>query len=282
MPNPIQVQKATGDFQEFSAHKIAKFLKRIKVPDDQIKPIVDAVVSELHDKTSTHEIADVTSRHLSQLKNGDLYLARYHLKRDIRSLGPDGHNFEKYIGKIFESEGYTVRVGQTVQGRSVTHEIDVIAQKDRSLSLIECKFHNREGIKSDVTIAMYIYARFLDIQAARHPEGEYQYVWLATNTKPTVDALRYAEANGMKILTVEIPFGNSIMDKVINTAIFPITSIPSLEPYILQLLSGGHVALPDVLNITPVMAMDLAIPEDTLREAQAQATRFIELTRVGV
>jgi hypothetical protein len=31
-----------------------------------------------------------------------------------------------------------------------------------------------------------------------------------------------------------------------------------------------------------VMAMDLAIPEDTLREAQAQATRFIELTRVGV
>ncbi len=129
---------------------------------------------------------------------------------------------------------------------------------------------------------MYIYARFLDIQGASHPEGDYQYVWLATNTKPTIDALKYAEVNGMKILTVEIPFGNSLMDKVINTAIFPITSIPALEPYILQLLSASYIVINDFLSVTPTIALDLGIPAQTVQSVQAQITRFIELTRVGV
>lgn len=282
MPNPIQVQKATGDFQEFSPHKILNFLKRIKVPADEAQKIVNAVVSELHDRTSTHEIADITSKHLAELKHGDLYLARYHLKRDIRKLGPDGHNFEKYTGKIFESEGYKVKIGETVKGRAVTHEIDVIAQKDNQLNMIECKFHNREGIKSDVTITMYIYARFLDIQASPVIGSSYHYVWLVTNTKPTVDAMRYAEANGMKILTVEIPFGNSIMDKVINTAIFPISSITELQPYLSQLLLGGYIVLSDFLNITPTIAVDMGIPVSVADAVKVKINSFIELSRVGV
>ena len=89
---------------------------------------------------------------------------KYSLRRALSELGPDGFPFEKYVAKIFEAWGYETLTDQTVLGVCVTHEIDVVAWNKEKLMMVEAKFHNELGIKSDVKIALYMKARFDDLR----------------------------------------------------------------------------------------------------------------------
>ena len=70
---------------------------------------------------------------------------------------------EKYIAKIFQAWGYETLTDQTILGNCVSHEIDIIAWNNEKLIMVEAKFHNELGTKSDVKIALYIKARFEDL-----------------------------------------------------------------------------------------------------------------------
>jgi Holliday junction resolvase-like predicted endonuclease len=101
--------------------------------------------------------------------------------------------FERFIARILESEGYTTQVGVVLAGRCVTHEVDVVADRDGKHYLVECKYHNSHGRFCDVKIPLYIQARFTDIDEkwredsndARH----FDQGWVVTNTRFTSDAL---------------------------------------------------------------------------------------------
>jgi Holliday junction resolvase-like predicted endonuclease len=56
-------------------------------------------------------------------------------------LGPAGFFFEKYIAKLFQSEGYETLTNLLLQGKCVSHEVDVVVRKNNYLTMIECKFH---------------------------------------------------------------------------------------------------------------------------------------------
>jgi len=45
-------------------------------------------------------------------------------------LGPSGFPFENYLSQILNEIGYKVQVGKIINGKCVTHEIDVIAEKN--------------------------------------------------------------------------------------------------------------------------------------------------------
>ena len=109
-------------------------------------------------------------------------------------LGPTGFPFEKYIAEILKEYGYATKVGEVVKGYCVSHEVDVIAQKGKECFMIECKYHNKRGRRLDVKVAMYIYARFLDIKRAQEKIKEHKkhfhQAWLVTNTKCTREAIR--------------------------------------------------------------------------------------------
>lgn len=51
-----------------------------------------------------------------------------------------------------------------IQGKCAEHEIDIAAFKDDHSFIGEAKFHARPGIKSDLQVAMYSYARLLDLK----------------------------------------------------------------------------------------------------------------------
>ena len=158
--------------------------------------------------------------------------ARYALKQAIGELGPSGHPFERIVGELLTSEGFAVKVGETVQGLCVTHEIDVVAQKDNRHIMVECKFHNQPGIKSDVKISLYIQARFQDVakawqQNTAHRE-KFHEAWLVTNTKLTSDAIRYAECVGMKAIGWKYPPEDSLEIRIDRAGIHPITCLTTL------------------------------------------------------
>ena len=79
-------------------------------------------------------------------------------------LGPTGFPFERFIGEILKTQGYTVSLGQTLEGACAPHEIDVIAEKGKELMIVEAKFHNELKIKSDLRVALYVKARYDDLE----------------------------------------------------------------------------------------------------------------------
>lgn len=275
MDKSIIVQKASGDLQFYTPTKLESFLRQIEVPDNDIDNILKLVHVEIGQQTSTSKIAQLVTDHLRELPRGELYSARYNLKPALRKLGPGGHIFEEYVGRLFQHEGFEVQVGIQLRGKCVSHEVDVVLKKDNCLQMVEVKFHNREGIKSDVTVAMYTYARFLDIKDREYDGCGFTDVWLITNTKPSGDALTYAECQGMKVLTVELPYGNSIMDKVVKNDLFPVGTIDHLDMYLEQLYMHDIVLLKDVLELEEQRAKEIGVPLELLNESKAAARRIL-------
>lgn len=272
-----QIRKASGDIQEFSHGKLKKFLHRIQVPDSEVDRIIDEVYQKLHHNISTKELRALVTQHICQLQQGPLLCARYNLKPAMRKLGPAGHLFEQYVADLFRADGFSdVKVGEIIQGECASHEVDVIASKDGKNHMVECKFHNQEGTKSDVTVALYTFARFLDVQNANSINSGFQVAWLATNTKLTTDAEHYARCKDMQILTMELPYGSSIIDRVVQHGLFPISSLEILDPYLPSLFEAEKFMLHDITKMTTQEANSLSIPEEIFVKAQSQALAILE------
>ncbi|MDB4121409.1 ATP cone domain-containing protein, partial [bacterium] len=149
-PNTIDIIKASGDKVKFSMAKLKASLRRIGADEQTVNQIVDNVRDELYQGISTKEIYN---RAFALLKKKKSYLAsKYKLKKAIYELGPTGFPFEHFISAILKYSGYKTEVGTILQGQCVTHEIDVMAHKNNKTSVIECKFHNEEGLKCNVKV----------------------------------------------------------------------------------------------------------------------------------
>lgn len=226
----IYITKASGEHEPFSDTKLRRSLERVNASPDIIDAIVEHVRKELKPGMPTTKIY----RHaFALLRRQDRPTAgRYSLRQAVRELGPSGHPFEKLVGHLLASDGFSVEVGKIVQGSCVTHEVDVVAQKDDRHIMVECKFHNQPDIKSDVKISLYIQARFQDIEKAwqKYPghREKFHEAWLVTNTKLTSDAIRYAECVGMKAIGWNYPAEDSLEIRIDRAGIHPITCLTTL------------------------------------------------------
>ena len=166
-------------------------------------------------------------------------------------LGPSGFPFEKFIGELFKQQGYIVQVGTVLQGKCVTHEIDVIAEKENQLNLIECKYRNQPGIAVDVKTPLYIHSRFQDVLANELLEHKKKIFtgWVITNSKFTSDSIAYGICKGMQLLSWDYPLNNSLKDWVDRTGLYPLTCLTSLTRSEKEwLLSKGYVLVKEILN----------------------------------
>ncbi len=236
----FHVHKKSGEIAVFLPEKVRESLKRAGADSETINSIVAAVENELYDVISTKEIYNRAFRLLK--KKNTLQASRYKLKKAIYELGPTGFPFERFIAAILKNSGYEVEVGKILQGKCVTHEVDVIAEKDQKSLLIECKFHGTEGKKTDVKIPLYIDSRFRDIQNLKSGKL-YDEGWVATNTVFTEDAVMYAKCCGLNLLSWNLPKGNSLKDRIDHTGLYPITVSVLLSAREKQFLLSRDVVL---------------------------------------
>lgn len=221
--NPIQVIKASGEREPFSEEKVRISLRRAGVGRELAEDVLKIVEAELRDGISTREIYQRIFRHLRE--TGTHLASKYNLKRALMELGPSGYPFEKFFAKVLESEGYQTAVDQQVRGKCVWHEVDIVAEKDGVKQMIEAKFHNESGLKTDTKVALYVYARFLDVSAGNgFDEG-----WLVTNTKLTRDAKTYCECVGLKYVSWNHPEGHSLRELVERSKLYPVTALTTLN-----------------------------------------------------
>ncbi len=245
MNSEFSVIKASGEKSPFSEEKVRKSLRKSGADDEQINLILQEIRTQLYDGMPTRNIYKIA---FSLLKSGSRHqAARYHLKYAIMELGPSGFPFEKYVAELLKMEGYKTRTGQIFQGKCVTHEIDVVAEKDNNQLLIECKYHNQRGISCNIKIPLYIHARFNDIEAHRSKKpddaSKKRKGWIVTNTRFTADAIQYAGCSGLVLLGWDHPFGKGLKDRIDHYRLYPITCLTSLTISEKQKLLGLEIVL---------------------------------------
>jgi hypothetical protein len=219
----IEVIKANGQKEPFSEEKVIDSIKRAGIPETTRSEVLAHIRSKLYDGISTAEIYQHILEFLSQSQ--PFAKAKYSLKEAIMMLGPTGYPFEDFIAEILKAIGYQTKVRQMLLGRCVSHEIDVIAEKEGKKTAIEAKFHNSVGIRSEVHVALYTHARFEDIKERNHIDE----AWLVTNTKTTSEANTYAQCVGLKVMSWSYPNGESLRELIERAKLHPLTILTSLS-----------------------------------------------------
>lgn len=221
----FDIVKSSGDKVKFSLEKLKQSLKRTGADNQIVNQIVDTVRDELYQGISTKEIYN---RAFAMLKKKKSYLAsKYKLKKAIYELGPTGFPFERFISAILKYSGYKTEVGKVQQGQCVTHEIDVVAHKNNETTIVECKFHNDQGLNCNVKIPLYINSRYQDVKKHwnSNPKNGTKLTdgWVVTNTRFTKDAIQYGRCAKLYLLSWDYPKGNGLKDRIDRLGLYPIT-----------------------------------------------------------
>ena len=242
--NEIDVIKSSGEKAKFSLDRLSVSLSKSGADRHTINDIIEKVQRELYDGISTKEIYN---RAYALLKKKGSYLAsKYKLKKAIYELGPTGYPFERFIGAILKYSGYETRVSEVMQGQCVTHEIDVVAKKNDSTTVIECKFHSEEGRNCNVKVPLYIASRFKDVKAlwdSKPHDTKLDAGWVVTNTRFTEDALQYGRCIGLYLLSWDYPKNDGLRDRIDRLGLYPITTSTLLTNREKQFLLNRDVVL---------------------------------------
>ncbi|QQG40627.1 MAG: restriction endonuclease [Candidatus Levyibacteriota bacterium] len=272
----INVVKADGSKQEFNEEKVRQSIKRAGIPNDLQNQVLEHVKSKLYENIKTAQIY----KHIIEFlgKTNPHAKAKYSLKQAIMRLGPTGYPFEDFVAEIMRTQGYTTYVRTILQGTCITHEIDVIATKNPPAGgekiMVEAKFHNMPGIKTNVHVALYTKARFDDIAM----KNNFTNAWIVTNTKVTTDAIAYSECQNITIISWEYPQKGNLRDLIEQSGLAPITSITEFSTNDIQkLLENGIVLCRDICKKPEILNL-LDMPEDKKKHILDQAAFVCNLS----
>ena len=266
----MYIIKASGKKEKFNQEKIFRTLIKAGAPRKLASEIVSQVESKVKDGTTTKQILDSALKLLRE-RNPEIE-ARYDLKRAVMSLGPTGFPFEKYFAEILKKYGYETKVGEILKGTLTSHEIDIIATKDSKKYMIEVKYHNVQGIYTKLKVALYVYARFLDLKK------QFYQAWIATNTRMSKQSIIYAKGMSIKITSWEHPKGESLVELIEKKKLYPITILKSVDNKTKHQLSNSHLVLASNLLKTDIneLKRKTGIPINVLRQIVGEARKICD------
>jgi hypothetical protein len=267
MKSNTYITTSTGLKVHFDDDRLRTSLQRAGAQPDVIERIVQQVNTMLYEGISTHKIYELAFKLLRDSSRPTA--ARYSLKKALMELGPSGFPFEVYFAQLLAEEGYTVKNDKIIQGHCVTHEVDVVAEKDNTLHYIECKYHNSRGIIADVKVPLYIHSRFNDIvehqKQQKENEGKQFKGWVVTNTRFSTDAIQYGLCSGLELVAWDFPENNNSLKKRIDaTRLYPITCLTTLTGAEKQTLLNQKVVLCRTLDKNDKLLTSIGIKADRL------------------
>ncbi len=261
----ILIKKASGEEEPFSTDKLERSLLNAGARRETVSEIVADIENWIYPGITTKKIY---ARAFSMLhKERTSSSLRYRLKQAIYELGPTGYPFEILIGKLFRHLGYQTEVGVVVDGKCVTHEMDVIATLDHVQHLVECKYHKDQGKQVSVQVPLYVRSRVDDIVAKRQSMAEYQGYsfkgWVVTNTRFSDDSTQYGVCSGLNLLAWSYPEGDGLKENIEKFKLYPITILRRLTAKEKQiLLDQGIVTCMQALeNPDSINNLNLSAPK---------------------
>ena len=242
-PKDYIITKSSGEQEKFNEEKLHKHLKNVGVNP----PLAEEAITDLENNLSKINSTDAIYHNISEFLRHhgtiDNYF-NYSLRRAVAMLGPTGHPFEQLVSEVLNTQGFRTEVGVTVLGKCVTHEIDIVAAKENTQYFIECKFHNTTGTKTDIQVALYTYARFLDVKSAMeqtHGQEKNYLPWLVTNTKVTSEVFDYGDCNNLKVTAWYYPEGEGLRDMIMTSKLHPVTLLYHISPHKINTLLNENI-----------------------------------------
>lgn len=248
MEKEIFVEKVNGEKEVFSFEKIFQSIKNSGLDEKLAREIALKIQKKIYPGIKTSQIYKEISKYLS--KKSFLAAIKFRLKKAILELGPTGFPFEKFIGKVFEAEGFEVKLNQIISGFCTKYEIDFLAKKGNLIYIGECKFRNELEGKVDLRDALANYARFLDIKNGKFFNTKMKYKSiLVTNAKFTLEAIKYSKCVGVLLLGWKYPKEGGLEYLIEKNKFYPITILPSVNKSLAQeLIENGIVLVRDVFG----------------------------------
>ncbi len=274
MSNYPLIKKASGELQPFSSSKLENSLRRAGAENELIQEIVKDIQSWLTEGMTTRNIYARAFMLLRRKKRS--LAARYSLKNAIMQLGPTGFPFEQFIGQVFKQQGFDVLVGQEINGKCVTHEVDVIATANGTQRLVECKYYNSQDKFASVQVPLYIRSRVDDIIKMRKSMPEFKDLsfegWIVTNTRFTSDALSFGTCSGLNLLSWNHPQENGLKDLIEQFGVFPITTLTLLTKAEKQILIDKDIVHCRQLLQHPEILNSLDLKDDKRRKIMEEVS----------
>lgn len=276
------VTKADGNTEYFKIEKLRRSLRRSGATPAEMTAVIAVVETRLYDGIKTQEIYRHAFAELRKQEQSSA--ARYSLRRALFGLGPTGFPFERFLGRLFESEGYTTETGIILNGHCAPHEIDVAAYKTDHSFVAEAKFHAHPGIKTDLQVAMYSYARLLDLRDATictEAICGIREFWLITNTKFTKTAEKYGACVGLTMLSWDYPRRDNLHDRIQRAGLYPITVLHTLtSAQIATLLARDIILVTDILS-TPHILKNLHLTDEQVKSILDEARSIAAVSRIN-
>lgn len=264
--------KADGEKEAFDEVKFRGSLERAGAAHGLIDKITLQIKPRLKAGMTTSDLYRLAFEMLKKYERP--IASRYSLRRALLSFGPSGFPFEKFLADLYAEHGYIAMTDQVIRGHCIDHELDVIAYNDKKLIMIEAKFHNEPGTKTDAKVALYIKARKDDLMGAEFNYGRKRKIddfLLITNTKFSTSAIQYAKCAGLTIIGWNYPSKGNLQDMVESTGLHPITCLTNLSKSDKDtLLGNGFVLCRDVAGKPEVLSA-LGFSEITIAKILSEA-----------
>ncbi|NOY47869.1 MAG: restriction endonuclease [Chlorobi bacterium] len=269
------IKKYSGDLEKFSFNKLKKSLQNSGASDEEINSIIETITPQLYDGINSKEIYKKAFGILK--KSNRICASKYSLKQAIYDLGPTGYPFERLIGALLKQKGYNTQVGVVLKGECVSHEIDVLAEKDDKVYAIECKFHMNAKTVSNVKVPLYINSRFIDIQKQWNNSEKTTYLkqgWLITNTRFTEDAINYGKCVDLTLLSWDYPKDNGISKNIDKFGLYPITTLTTITKREKKLLIEKDIILTQELIYASHKLKQMGFKDKKIKNIQSEAQRL--------
>ncbi len=239
----MYIIKASGKRVKFNPIKVRKTCLRAGASRDLTDYIVTEVTQHVYDGMETKELLRLILKLLKQ-KN-PVAAIRYNLKKAILDMGPAGFIFEEFILRLLTVYNHQAWFPSLISGACVKHEVDIIAKSPvneknflsqrepgkEKIYMVECKYHNRPGLRSGLKEVLYVWARFLDLYDAWRQRGgqKFDHPWLISNTKFSESAIQYAKCKKIRLLGWQYPKGMGLESLIEKKRLYPITILKSLD-----------------------------------------------------
>lgn len=262
----MKIVKQSGMIVPFNRNKLRTSLRRSGASIEAASDILDTIEKSIYDGMTTRKIYKLAFALLKKMPGSAA--ARYNLRKAIQQLGPAGFFFEKFIARIFDAQGYKTLINLTLKGKCVSHEVDVVKEKNNNITLVECKFHSRQESVSDVKVPMYILSRFNDLRLQPNvifrPRNLLSDCLIVTNNRFTDDAQRFAHCSGLQLLSWDYPEKQGLRDLIDIGKHYPTTCLTTLTAFEKEQLL--------ILNL--LMASDLTAQAEQLTTIGLSPTRI--------
>lgn len=262
----VLILKADGKRESFDQEKLRFSLLHSGASEEATEKVIAHIITDLHDGMTTNEIYNHAFSFLHKISK---HVARsYSLRRAVMDLGPAGFSFEKFVAEILKSKGFKTLTDQIVLGGCVSHEVDVVAWNEKKLIMIESKFHNELGTKSDLKVVLYVKARFDDLKdnvfnygGKERPLDE---GWLVTNTKFSSTAIHYGICKNMVMIGWNYPEKGNLQDMIEEEELHPITCLNSLSQENRRTLLESGIVLCSTVKKDPSLLKVLHEDKETV------------------